>query len=126
MLLGVMRTAILLLPFRKIIALMGLVQGEQPGASESIAACRLAAIAWAVQAAALRTPWESACLVQALTGMAMLARRGGSATLSLGVGRNDNVREIISAHAWLQCGGKFITGAGGYEKYSIISSFSRR
>jgi len=124
-LLGVMRAAILLLPFRKITKMMGLVQGEQSAASESIPPCSTETISWAIQAAAARTPWESACLVQALTGMAMMSRRGINATLYLGVAKDESGAEAMLAHAWLRCGTIILTGFGGAERFSAISSFSR-
>ena len=125
LLLGIFRAAILLLPFRKITALMGLVQNGKGSAPPSIAALTPADVGWAIQAAAARTPWESACLAQALTGMAMLSRRGIGATLYLGVAKDGNDPEAMTAHAWLRCGDTILTGAGGAERFSVISSFSR-
>lgn len=84
-----------------------------------------AAIGWAIQAAAVRTPWESACLVQALTGMIMLSHRGIGATLYLGVAKEESNPESMAAHAWLRCGDTVLTGAVGVERFSVISSFSR-
>lgn len=125
MLLGVMRAAILLFPFRRITAIMGLAQGEMSSVGESAMSAKPAAIGWSIQAAAARTPWESACLVQALTGMVMLARRGLGATLYLGVAKDTSDPEAMIAHAWLRCGDTILTGAGGVERFSKISSFSR-
>jgi hypothetical protein len=124
-LLGVMRAAILLVPFRKISAMMGLVPGTTSTGDKLAAAIPLPAISWAVQAAAARTPWESACLAQALTAMLMLSRRGVAATLYLGVAKNKGGAEAMAAHAWLRCGESILTGAAGVERFSAISSFSR-
>ena len=57
--------------------------------------------------------------------MVMLSRRGINATLYLGVAKNENGPEAMDAHAWLRCGGVILTGAGGVERFSAISSFSR-
>jgi hypothetical protein len=124
-LLGVMRAAIVLFPFRKITAHLGLAPGASPEVSESALCVKPTDIGWAVQAAAARTPWQSACLVQALTGMVMLGRRGINATLYLGVARDESGAEAMAAHAWLRCGDNILTGAGGIERFSAISSFSR-
>ena len=124
-LLGVMRAAILLFPFRRITALMGLRPCDAPSGAESSMSAIPADIGWAVQAAAARAPWESACLAQSLTGMAMLGRRGINATLYLGVAKDDSGAEAMVAHAWLCCGELILTGAGGVERFSAISSFSR-
>jgi hypothetical protein len=124
-LLGVIRAAILLFPFRKLTGIMGLTQGDGPSSAEAIMSVNPTAIGWAVQAAAARTPWESACLVQALTGMAMLSRRGIKATLYLGVAKDESGTETMAAHAWLRCGDTILTGASVVERFSAISSFSR-
>jgi len=57
--------------------------------------------------------------------MVMLSRRGISATLYLGVARDENDPGAMAAHAWLRCGEVILTGAGGVERFSAISSFSR-
>jgi len=124
-LLGVMRAAILLMPFRKITGMMGLVQCECLMPSPYAAAGSTEHIGWAIQAAAARTPWESACLAQALTGMLMLIRRGGTATIILGVAKDDNGSETMKAHAWLRCGGTVVTGAAGSDGFVPISGFTR-
>lgn len=124
-LLGVMRAAILLLPFRRITRLLGLAQGDAPALPARGAAADPAMVGWAIQAAAARTHWESACLAQALAGMAMLSRRGIGATLYLGVAREESGAENMAAHAWLRCGDAILTGAAGVERFSAISSFAR-
>lgn len=124
-LLGVMRAAILLLSFRRITKIMGLSQGATSSVSRADMAFDPAVIGWAVKAAAARTYWESACLAQALTGMAMLSRRGIGATLYLGVAKDESNPESVIAHAWVRCGDDILTGADGFERYSPISSFFR-
>jgi hypothetical protein len=124
-LLGVMRAAIVLSPFRKITAHLGLTPGASPEVFESALSVKPTDIGWAIQAAAARTPWKSACLAQALTGMLMLGRRGINATLYLGVARDESGAEAMAAHAWLRCGDAILTGAGGVERYAALSSFSR-
>lgn len=125
LLLAIMRAAILLLPFRRITAMMNLEQGEPGAAARSFPDALPARVGWAVRAAAARTPWESACLAQALTAMNMLSRRGIYATLYLGVAKGGSLQESMDAHAWLDCGGSTITGAAGAERFSAISRFTR-
>jgi len=124
-LLGLMRAAILLFPFRTIAKMMGLTQVNTSSFVCEEMAARPTAVGWAIQAAAARTHWESACLAQALAGMSMLSRRGVSATIYLGVGKGENDAETISAHAWLCSGDTILTGGCGVERFSAISSFSR-
>lgn len=121
--LGLFRAAVLLLPFRRVIALLGLTEGETHAEVDATLAARALRVGWAVRAAAARTPWQSACLGQALAGIAMLRRRGLPGTLYLGVARGVAAREELQAHAWLRCGGGVLTGAGGHERFSVISAF---
>ena len=124
-LLGIMRAAILLLTFQKITKILGLTQGTTSSLSGVNMTVDPTAIGWSIQAAAARTHWESACLAQALTGVIMLGRRGINSTLYLGVGKDQSDKDTMAAHAWLRCGESILTGAGGVERYSAISSFSQ-
>ncbi len=124
LLLGVARAAILLMPFQSITARLRLNQYEgnaEPGGGNHPAAMK---ISWAVKAAARRTPWESACLAQGLTGMVMLGRRGAAGVLYLGISREPNGPDAMKAHAWLRCGTDLVTG-DGHEEYTAVSSFRR-
>ncbi|MBL0225862.1 MAG: lasso peptide biosynthesis B2 protein [Geobacteraceae bacterium] len=125
-LLGVMRAAILLFPFRKIAKILGITQSETSSIPEKDIPIDTTAIGWAIQAAAARTHWESACLAQALTGMVMLSRRGVASALYLGVARVESTPGTMDAHAWLRCGDAILTGAGGVERFSAISAFVRQ
>jgi len=58
-LLGVMRAAILLLPFRRITSLLGLAQGDTTALPAKDTAVDPTVVGWAIQAAAARTHWES-------------------------------------------------------------------
>ncbi|MEI7831816.1 MAG: lasso peptide biosynthesis B2 protein [bacterium] len=123
--LGVMRVAILTVPFRKIVAHYHLVQGETVIVPAGRKAARAESIGWAVRAAAARTPWQSACLVQSLAAMLMLRRRGIPGTLYLGVAKNeDNPAEPIAAHSWLRCGKRTLTGYFADNRYTVIAKFS--
>jgi hypothetical protein len=121
--LGLVRAALWLIPFRRIVTWMGLAQGEsQPEAVPALAA-QAAQVGWAVQAVARRTPWQSACLAQALAGSLMLRRRGLPGTLYLGVSKDAAGPEKLAAHAWLRCGDHILTGANGHERFKVISTF---
>jgi hypothetical protein len=139
-LLGLMRAVIAFVPFRWIVRLLGMTQvkGPDSGAEDSsnpdisrkpdrcshIEAdpAQAARIGWAVQAAAARTPWQSACLVQALAGSVLLRSRGIAFALNLGVAKD--VESGITAHAWLNCGEITPTGSSGAERFHTISSFT--
>jgi Transglutaminase-like superfamily len=127
--LGLLRAATSLLPYRRVAALLRLTQSDAadvpPGAPTdpgSARACRAAdAIGWAVQGGASRTPWLSACLVQALAGHVMLRRQGVPSVVYLGVAK-DTAGDFI-AHSWLRCGDRIVTGGGSYRQFSVIAAY---
>jgi hypothetical protein len=124
LLLGIFRLLIITLPFKRIVWMLKLSAGEGRTAFKTGAPLYLSAASWAIQAAASRTPWESVCLGQALTGIVMLRLRGFSATLYLGIAKDITGSDPLAAHAWLRSGDFFLTGADGHERYAIISEYS--
>jgi hypothetical protein len=76
----------------------------------------VATVGWAVAAAARRLPFAT-CLSQALAVQFLLARRWIGSTLWLGARRTEAGR--FSAHAWVQCGGRFVIG-GPTEGFSLF------
>ena len=75
-------------------------------------------ISWAVETAARIVPTAKNCLVRAIAGREMLARRGVSSQIRLGVAKNSP--DILSAHAWLECGGMIVTGEGEHRSYAAM------
>lgn len=67
-----------------------------------------------------KTPWESKCLVRALTARFLLHRKHILTTMYLGVGKDENGAMI--AHAWLRCGDKYVTGGDG-STYATVARF---
>lgn len=121
--LGLMRSAIILLPFRHIVGIFRLNEGKTTSSRGLSNNDQAISISWAIKAAAARTPWESVCLGQALAGMAMLRSRGLSGIIFLGIVRNATGQQTMSAHAWLSSGDIILTGGEGHENYTVISSF---
>jgi hypothetical protein len=122
--LGLARLAILALPFRWIAPHLGQHMAESAPSEAPQQASRLRRIAWAVRTASRHTPWESACLAQAVAGKRMLRRRGLQSTLYLGVTRNGDER--LDAHAWLCSGDVILTGVHGKERFTIVSTFAEK
>lgn len=128
--LGLMRAAILTIPFKRLTAsLQHLPQvGEMPLLSprEYATVCAVRA---GIRLAVSQTPWESACLVQSFTAQKMLQRRGVSGVFFLGVRKKAHVETPVTtggdmdAHAWSQCGDVVISGDSGSETFAIISVF---
>jgi hypothetical protein len=122
--LGLLRAAILVVPFQWIARMLGLALGESPPSVDPTQTAEAERIGWAVRAAASRTPWQSACLAQALAGATLMRRRGLPGTLYLGVTKEVGAPGSISAHAWLRCGTTIVTGAAGHERYTIVAAFA--
>lgn len=122
--LGIMRAAILSVAFKRLVrGLRHTGTAAEPKAPTEAQRRLSAEIAKAIRAAANNTPWESACLIQALTAQRMLRRRGIPGVFYLGVMREKDTQEKMKAHAWSKCGDLVLTGEG-YEGFTVLSSFS--
>ena len=78
-------------------------------------------IRWAVTSVANNTPWESKCLVKAMTIQSILHRKGMETTLYLGINKDNN---ILVAHSWIRCGNLYITGGDG-TGYAVVAKFTK-
>lgn len=78
-------------------------------------------VAFHVNRITMHTPWESKCLVRALTASKLLKEKKLDSTLYLGVGNKDGK---MVAHAWLRCGKMFVTGGNG-EGYAQVAKFRK-
>jgi hypothetical protein len=120
--LGAARLTLFVMPFRQIARRLGPqvppVQGVQHSGTVPLGARR---IAWAVDIMSRHTPWESACLAQAIAGKIMLARRGVPALLYLGT-RKDEQGELV-AHAWLRVANAIVIGGSGHETFTVLAAF---
>lgn len=96
------------------------VEGEESsmeGKSEDYRYARL--VARQVNRSASNTPWESKCLVRALTAQKLLKKKNIPTTLYLGVGTENNA---MTAHAWLRTGNMYVTGGNG-EGYAVVATY---
>ncbi len=119
---GVVRLAILALPFRWLTPLLGKHMRESPMKEDFIKIESARRVGQVVETVSRYTAWESKCLVQAIAGKIMLRWRGIDNTLYLGVGKDEG--KIIVAHAWLRCGGTILTGGQGRERFTIVGKFA--
>ena len=118
------RAAILLVCFRRISRFLGVPNEESPGSLIPALHDEVGQIAWALDAAARRTPWQSTCLVRALAGHGMLHRRGISGTLYLGVNPDSADPRALSAHAWLRSGLVTVTGGKEQAQFTAVACFA--
>jgi Transglutaminase-like superfamily len=106
------RIMLMFVPVREILAPVVPRTGPE---SSDVEAAR---ISWAVEAAGRIVPTGGNCLVRAIAGRAMLARRGVSSQIRLGVAKNSP--DILTAHAWLECGDRIVTGEGEHLGYAPL------
>lgn len=122
--LGVMRTAILTVSFKRLTRSLEHVEKKEEIIALNEREMSIAVkVGQAITRAAAYTPWESACLAQSLTAQKMLQKRGIPGVFYLGAMKDEKSKEKMKAHAWSQCGDIIITGAGGHEEFTVLSVF---
>lgn len=119
---GIYRFAILVIPFKRLRKHIGKhrLESSREVPIENYKVARL--VLMAVDRATIRTPWESKCLVRALTAQRMLKKRKIYTTLYLGVGKS--IDNKMLAHAWLRCGQVIVTGGEVIQGFKEVAKFS--
>ncbi len=122
--LGVMRTAILTVSFKRLTRSLEQVpkKKELPKLNE-IEMKTANQVGQAIMRASAYTPWESACLAQSLAAKKMLQKRGIPGVFYLGAMKDEESKEKMKAHAWSHCGDTIITGGVGHELFTVLSVF---
>jgi len=92
---------------------------EAPGSDEGR---NIALVSRRVKRVAARLPWESKCLVQSMVAQRLLRDYGMNSTLYLGVGRDKDDNDKMTAHAWVRCGPYSVSGGDG-EGYAAVAKF---
>lgn len=109
--------------FGRLAKLFGEPQVESPLEVDVSSQLVAKEIAVAISRAVRYAPFRCNCLTQAICGLRMLKRRSISATLYLGVDRDDNSTQ--DAHAWLRSGDCILTGNHQLERYKAVFKFAR-
>ena len=124
LLLGISRAALLTLPFRWIVPWLG--HSLQTAALVPLASttetARALRIGHAVGVAARHTPWDSACLAQAITARILLGLNQLPYALFLGVDKRGD--EGFAAHAWVCTGRAAVTGGHSFADFTVVGTFS--
>jgi len=123
--LGLARAAVLLVPFPRLSRRFGQSMGAValvPLATPSEAR-KAALVGRVIRAVALRTPWESNCLAQAILARALLGLLRVPYALHLGLRSSPAVADDPIAHAWVACGRVFVTGGNGFANYAVVAVF---
>jgi len=122
--LGVSRLAILILPFRWIAPFLGQHMASSDENDKDGDRKTEVSVSRAILTMSRHLPWESKCLVQAISGKMMLSRRKIPSTLYLGVAKKED--GDLNAHAWIRCGDRILTGARGHRQFTVVASFGDR
>jgi hypothetical protein len=122
---GFFRLVILTVPFRKIASYLGEHMQETPVIENTPEESLLISqISRAISRAGRFSPWESKCLVQALTGKMMIRHRSLESTLYLGLIKKPDL-EHMEAHAWLRCGSKIVCGGKELDQFTVVAAFGK-
>ncbi len=121
-LMGIIRLAILIVPFKYLASMIGEKMSETSYEASRKELSRAYKVGWCVNKMSDFTPWESKCLVQALTAQLILKVLGISSTLYLGIAREESNKLV--AHAWLRCGELIVTGADVKERFKEVAKYA--
>jgi hypothetical protein len=116
--LSLAKLLIIFLPFKKIAALIGKPQIESP--KEFYTDNKIRDIELAVIRGIKYVFFSSKCYDQALATTFMLKRRKISSTIYFGLHKE---AERLSAHAWVRCGEKIVSGRLGHERFTPVAWF---
>lgn len=71
-----------------------------------------------------RTPWESKCMVQALSSKWLLKHYAIPSTIYYGVIKDSSQPGKLKAHAWLKIGEEFVSGKAGHQQFKVVNFYS--
>lgn len=115
-LLGAIRLGLWLLPFQTLNRLVQKISQVNTDLQE-VNLANVDRVAWAVSVASRYIP-GALCLAQALATQVLLGRRGYQTDLRIGVARGKKGQ--LRAHAWVESGGKIVTGGLGNCLYTPV------
>ncbi len=123
---GILRLALLSLPFRWIAPLLGRQSGNKRICSIANREQQAFAIktGYLVRGVCKYTPWESQCLVQAILASLVLQFHRIPHVTFLGVDYKTESVSLLQAHAWVCAGNVFVTGGDGFKHFTVVSSFT--
>lgn len=119
-LLGIVRFTILVFPFHFWAAYLRKSIKKSPEGDKG--ETEVLRISRAIELMRRYTPWESKCLVQAITGKILLRQRRLKNTLYLGISKDQ--KNNLIAHAWLCSGKMVVTGGGIIDKFTVVEKFT--
>ncbi len=120
-LMGFFRMSILFFPFKKVANRMGKIGEESSSKYDYDKHEYIMKVSYVVNKMSRYTPWESLCLVQALTAQVLLNAKKIDTTIYLGISKQE---KKMLAHAWLRCGDKILTGGKEMNEFKQIAMFA--
>lgn len=124
-LLGICRFLIRYVSFNFVASrLMGWFMAETVKTTCPHQAALAADVGWIVERLSGFTPWESACLAQAMAAQNMLKRRGIGSTLYLGLTNPGRYGSETEAHAWLRSGTAILTGESEMGDFQTVACYA--
>ena len=78
----------------------------------------------AVNGLSTHTPWESKCMVQALSVKWMLHKYKIPSTIYFGVKKDPKEANRMKAHAWLKVGDIVVSGGPGHQTFKVVNFYS--
>lgn len=118
---AIFRMMILIVPVKYVKRYYGISEEESPELESKESYKKARKIAYYVNRISEHTPWESKCLVRALTAQRLLTKKNVTSTLYLGV-KNEGNKMV--AHAWLRTGCYYVTGGDGSD-YTTVAKFRK-
>jgi len=118
---GYYRFAMLFVPFSKLAIKMGELGLESSDLYDETLTPYIIKVRRIVILASRNTPWESLCMVQALTVQKFLNKKKIDSTIYFGLSKDENNNPI--AHAWIKHGGKIVVGEKGMERFAVVAKF---
>jgi hypothetical protein len=124
LLLGVARSLIILLSFRRLAPCLGSLNrdGAVIPLLEDRQETRAAQLKDLLRLVSRHTPWTSNCLPQALAARVLLGLHRIPFAVCFGVQR-DGPDDVISAHAWVVAGRVAVSGGNGFDEYAVVACF---
>lgn len=118
---AVFRMIVLFVPIKYVKKYYGISEEESSEQESKESYMKARKIGYYVNRVSEHTPWESKCLVRALTAQRLLAKKDVTSTLYLGV---KNEEKKMVAHAWLRTGCFYVTGGDGSD-YTMVAKFRK-
>jgi hypothetical protein len=113
-LLGLAFVAVAVLPFRSAIRFGSVPLGDR--------SWKEGEIIWAVEAAARRSPWRTACIEKGLVAQRMLRSAGVKAILHYGARHHPETGKL-EAHVWVTVGARPVIGGAEAAAFAPIATY---